>query len=86
MKFKVLKDFVSSIGNFFEGKHHDVELDDPTATMWTEHGLIEEVKEEPKSTVEDESQVIEPPQAPVNETPAPDVTPAAEAVTADETK
>jgi hypothetical protein len=45
MRFKVLKSFVSSIGTFNEGDEKEVELDESTSKMWTEHGLIEEVKE-----------------------------------------
>lgn len=46
MKFKVLKDFVSSIFTGVTGNEHDMELDAPTAEHWTNHGLIEEVKED----------------------------------------
>lgn len=77
MKFKVLKDFVSSIGNFFEGKQHDLELDEPTATMWTDHGLIEEVKE-------DQAPEDVPPQDVSPEVTAPTDNPAPADVTADE--
>ena len=45
MRIKALKSFVSSIGTFNEGVVIEVELDEDTAKMWTEHGLIEEVKE-----------------------------------------
>jgi hypothetical protein len=51
MKFKVLKDFVSSILIGVTGKTHDLELDEPTSTMWAEYGLIEEVKEDPAAEV-----------------------------------
>jgi hypothetical protein len=45
MRFKALKSFVSSIGTFNEGDEKEIELDEATSKMWTEHGLIEEVKE-----------------------------------------
>jgi hypothetical protein len=45
MKIKALKSFVASIGTFNEGDVIEVELDEATSKMWTEHSLIEEVKE-----------------------------------------
>jgi hypothetical protein len=60
MRFKVLKNFLSSIVNGIAGEVHEKEVDEPTATMWTEHGLIEEVKEEPIQ--EDTTEQVEPSQ------------------------
>lgn len=45
MKFKALKSFASSLGTFDAEEQYEVNLDKPTAKMWVEHGLIEEVKE-----------------------------------------
>jgi hypothetical protein len=47
MKFKALKDFVSSIVLGVEGQEYDVELDEPTKEMWEEYGIIEEIKDAP---------------------------------------
>jgi hypothetical protein len=52
MRFKVLKDFVSSIFTGVADNEHEMELDEPTAKMWTDHGLIEEVKEDEKPAPE----------------------------------
>jgi hypothetical protein len=60
MKFKVLKDFISSIVNGIAGEVHEKEVDEPTAAMWTNHGLIEEVKDE--LIQEDTSKPVEPSQ------------------------
>ena len=44
MKFKALTSFASSLGVFNTDEEYEVKLDKPTAKMWFEHGLIEEVK------------------------------------------
>ena len=44
MKFKALTSFASSLGAFDADEQYDIKLDKPTAKMWVEHGLIEEVK------------------------------------------
>jgi hypothetical protein len=50
MKFRALKDFVSSIVLGVEGQEYDVELDEPTKGMWEEYGIIEEIKDVPAAS------------------------------------
>lgn len=53
MKFKALTSFASSLGAFDADEQYDVKLDKPTAKMWVEHGLIEEVKGTQDVTVDE---------------------------------
>jgi hypothetical protein len=52
MKIKALKTFYSAIVNMVEDEVKDVEIDAYTFENWVENGLIEEVKQSGKKSVQ----------------------------------